>query len=226
MLWALLSCSNACAQASGSVRVVSDYRFRGVSLSDGAPALQINLAWEGADGWYAGALVSSVRLYTHADLQLQPYLGYARRLRSGLSWEMGADYAVFRRFGQDNYPEFYLGLASERLSARLYYAPRYFNEDHAVLYAELNGARALGARWRLLGHLGWLERSQRREREPGRNVERRRFDARVGLGATFDGYDLQLTRVASQGIGGDYSGYPVGAHLDEGAWVLSVARGW
>jgi hypothetical protein len=51
VLWALLSCTSACAQVSGSATLLSDYRFRGVSLSDGQPAVQLGVAWERDDGW-------------------------------------------------------------------------------------------------------------------------------------------------------------------------------
>ena len=123
VLWALLSCTNACAQVSGSATVLSDYRFRGVSLSDGQPAAQLGVAWERDDGWYAGAFASSTRLYGRPGTQLLAYLGYAHRLHDGPSWEAGAEYAAFSRYPGDSYPEFYLGLASDKLSGRLYWAP-------------------------------------------------------------------------------------------------------
>ena len=198
----LLSCTQACAQVSGSVAVVSDYRFRGASLSDGRPALQLGLAWERDDGWYAGAFASSARLYGHADVQLLSYVGYARRLHNGLSWEAGAEYAAFRHYSADNYPELYVGLTAERISGRLYYAPRYFSEDDAVVYAELNANKPLDERWRLLGHLGWLQRLEHSEAEASEGAQRTRIDARVGIGAAFGKFDLQLARVASDGSRG------------------------
>jgi uncharacterized protein (TIGR02001 family) len=225
VLWALLSCTDACAQVSGSATLVSDYRFRGVSLSDGEPAAQLGVAWERDDGWYAGAFASSTRLYGRPGTQWLGYLGYARRLHDGLSWEAGAEYVAFSRYPGDNYPEFYLGLASDRLSGRLYYAPRYFSQDVAAFYAELNGHHALNERFRLLGHVGWLQRSGR-SGEPYLDAQRRRFDARVGIGAVFGGFDLQLARVASDGSDGSYSGYPAYGRADDGGWVVSVSRAW
>lgn len=222
----LLPCTHACAQVSGSIAVVSDYRFRGASLSDGKPALQLGLGWERDDGWYAGAFASSVRLYAHPDVQLLAYLGYARRLRNGLSWEAGSEYATFRRYSTDNYPELYVGLTSERISARLYYAPRYFNEDDAAVYAELNANKPLDDHWRLLGHVGWLQRLERVELQADEGAQRRRIDARVGVGAAFGKFDLQLARIASDGSRGRYSGYPEADGGDDGAWVLSVSRAW
>jgi uncharacterized protein (TIGR02001 family) len=226
VLWALLSCTDACAQVSGSATLVSDYRFRGVSLSDGQPAAQLGVAWERADGWYAGAFASSTRLYGHPGTQLLTYLGYAHRLPDGLSWEAGAEYAAFSRYPGDSYPEFYLGLASDNLSGRLYYAPRYFSEDTAAFYAELNGTHALDERFRLQGHVGWLQRSGHGA-DADCGPERRRFDARAGIGARLgEGFDLQLARVASKGGGGCYSGYPASGDADDGRWLLSVSWTW
>ena len=226
MLWALLSCTSAWAQVSGSATLVSDYRFRGVSLSDGQPVAQLGLAWERGDGWYAGVFASGTRLYGRPGTQWLSYLGYARRLRDGLSWEAGAEYAAFSRYPHDNYPEVYLGLASPGLSARLYYAPRYFNEDAAAFYAELNGTHALNDRFRLQGHIGWLRRSGRGA-DVGCGAERRRLDARAGIGARLGGgFDLQLARVASDGGDGCYSGYPASRDAADGRWILSLSRTW
>jgi uncharacterized protein (TIGR02001 family) len=225
VLWALLSCTSACAQVSGSATLLSDYRFRGVSLSDGQPAAQLGVAWERDDGWYAGAFASSTRLYGHTGMQLLAYLGYAHRLHAGLSWEAGAEYAAFSRYPGDSYPEAYLGLATDKLSARLYYAPRYFSEDDAAFYAELNGTHALTERFRLLGHVGWLQRSGHGA-DPDQGAQRQRFDVRIGVGAALGGFDLQLARVASDGSRGSYSGYPAYGDADDGAWIMSVSRTW
>jgi len=226
VLWALLSCTSAWAQVSGSVTLVSDYRFRGVSLSNGQPAAQLGLAWERGDGWYAGVFASGTRLYGRPGTQWLSYLGYARRLRGGLSWEAGAEYAAFSRYPRDNYPEIYLGLASDRLSARVYYASRYFSGNAAAFYTELNGTHPLDDRVRLQGHIGWLQRSGRRaDAECG--AERRRVDARAGVGVRLGaGFDLQLARVASTGGDGCYSGYPASRDAADGRWILSVSRAW
>lgn len=225
VLWALLTCANAHAQVSASATLVSDYRFRGVSLSDGRPAAQLAIAWEHDDGWYAGAFASSARLYDRPGTHLLSYLGYAHRLRHGVSWEAGAEYAAFSGYPADNYPEFYLGLGSDRLGGRLYYAPRYFGSDDAAIYAELNGNHALNETFRLQGHVGWLQRGGHGD-DADFGAQRRRFDIRLGIGAVFGGFDLQLARVASDGSGGRYYGYPAYDDADDGAWVASVSRGW
>lgn len=225
-LGALMAAAGAHAQVSGSVAWSSDYRFRGVSLSDSAPALQLGIAYDGAEGWYAGAFASSIRLPAHpqADAQLVAYAGYARRMGNGLSWEAGAEYATLVGVSGYDYPEFYVGLASEHFNTRLYYAPRYFGEDDDVVYAEWNGTRRISERLRLLGHLGWLHRSDERDSEVVYASEESRLDARIGLGIALEPFDLQIAWVMtddeSEGL------YPVYGDIDRDGWVLSVSRSW
>jgi len=228
VLCAWLFVCEARAQVSGNVALVSDYRFRGVSLSDRGPAVQASLAYDGADGWYAGAFASSLRLgrTQRTRAQLLTYAGYAWRLRDGLNAETGVDYSAF--FGGASgydYPELYFGLTTDRLSGRLYYAPRYFGEDTPVVYAELNLAQPLSEHVRLLAHLGGLRRGTSEETDRG--LERYRLDARLGLGTTLHDFDLQLVWIHSEGETGHYPSYPACRDCAHGsAWVLSVSRSW
>ena len=61
-----LIAANVSAQVSGSLTLVSDYRFRGVSLSHNNPAAQLGAVYDDARGWYAGAF--AVRAFvSHPD---------------------------------------------------------------------------------------------------------------------------------------------------------------
>src|SRR5205809_1401108 len=119
------------AQLSGSVSVVSDYRYRGISLSDNEPAAQLGVTYDDATGWYAGAFVSTTKsaAYDTRGAQLISFAGYAWRMPSGLSLDVGADYSVVTATPRYNYPEVYAGFAFQNVSARLYYAPRYFGQN-------------------------------------------------------------------------------------------------
>src|SRR5574338_1631076 len=90
-LWSLSLAGGAWAQLSGSLGIVSDYRYRGVSLSDGKPAAQFGVAYDGAGGWYAGAFASTADFGrpARADVQWLPYAGYADSLFPGLAWDVG-----------------------------------------------------------------------------------------------------------------------------------------
>jgi uncharacterized protein (TIGR02001 family) len=219
----LLFTTSAGAQISGSTALLSDYRYRGESLSDGRPAAQVSLAYDGEDGWYAGLLAASVRPDERTRAQVLAYLGIARPLRAGLSWEAGAEYAAIAGGSEYDYPQFYLGLVSERSSLRLHYARHYVGQHAAVLYAELDHSWPLGGPWHLLAHLGLL----RRAGPAGDDGGRYRGDARLGLGLDWHGYDLQLAWTVVRGSRAPYPfGDPHDGQPARQAWVLSCSRSW
>jgi uncharacterized protein (TIGR02001 family) len=222
-LSALLVTTAATAQVSGSVALVSDYRFRGISLSDERPAAQVAVAYDGRGGWYAGALASSVRPSGDVRMQLLAYLGVARPLRPGLDWEVGTEYATVAGPAHYAYPEAYLGLASARASVRLYYARHYFGQPTATYYLALERSWRLSDRLRLVGHLGLL----RRNGPSGEESDRYRADARAGLGFTWRDVQLQLAWTVTRGSEGPYPfGYRAGHPAERQAWVLGISRSW
>jgi len=211
----------ALAQFSGSLAVLSDYRFRGRSLSDNGPTAQLTLNYDRDDGWYAGAMAARAKLDDSPGAQLVAYGGYARRLPGGMGWEAGATRTVFTGAGAANYVEGYAGVSGEQVSARLYYSPRYFGTATRTVYAEANGFLRLGETLRLVGHAGML-RSLGGDADG--TVGGQRHDYRLGLAAQVGGVDLQLARVT--GIARRYradGGYPAYLGPRPRAFVLSAS---
>lgn len=164
---AFLWSASAFAQVTGSVGAVSDYRYRGHSLSEGDPALQASVGYDAASGAYAGLFGSTTRYAWESGSQWIPYAGFARRDRQGRSWDAGLRYVHFTqvvgRYDYD-YAEAHVGVAFERLTLRLHYAPDYYGAtDNA--YFEADFAWPLGERWRLVLH-GGVSRSGTPERRP------------------------------------------------------------
>lgn len=62
---------------SANVALVSDYRFRGISLSDKDPAIQGGFDLETKSGFYLGTWGSSIENYGGSELELDVYGGYA-----------------------------------------------------------------------------------------------------------------------------------------------------
>lgn len=222
-LSALLFMTTASAQVSGSVALVSDYRFRGISLSDERPAAQLGVAYDGRNDWYAGALVSVVRPSQQARAQWLTYLGMTRPLRAGLDWEAGLEYASIAGDSRYAYPEAYLGLGSEHYSLRVYYARNYFGQGPPALYAALDRNWRLSDRLRLLGHVGLLRRNG--GGDPGSSPYR--ADARIGLAETWRDYHLQLFWTI---VRGSDEPHPFGYRRDDRArrqaWGISCSRSW
>jgi uncharacterized protein (TIGR02001 family) len=215
-----LVAANVSAQVSGSFTLVSDYRFRGVSLSHNKPAAQLGAVYDDARGWYAGAFASTVQFDDSSrELQTIAFVGYVWRLPSGLSSEVGADYSAFTGPGGYSYPEVYWGIAYENLSGRLYYAPRYFAHGSDAIYGEVNGAQPLLDRVRLLVHAGVLRNSSENI-YTGRAVHHV-FDARIGVGVDFDQFSVQLNWVGSSS---ENTVYPVAGARSRNGAVLRLSR--
>lgn len=195
------------AQVSGSLAVLSDYRFRGLSLSDNSATPQLTLNYDSNAGWYAGTMASHARLEETGTAQLVAYGGYAQRLPGGMGWEAGATQTVFTRVGADNYFEAYVGVSGEQVSARLYYSPRYFGRATQTVYAEANGFLRLAETLRLVGHIGLL-RALGGEDHIG-PLSGHRYDYRFGLATQVGNVDLQLARVTRAAYRyPSYPGYP------------------
>ena len=192
-----LLAANASAQFSGSASIVSNYRYRGISLSENKPAAQFGATYDAAEGWYAGVFGSTVEFVIDPGRELQtvPFAGYAWRAANGLTWEAGADYSFFSgRARNYNYAETYVGVASENISGRLYYSPHYFGQNAGAFYLEANGTHALTDRVRVLAHVGILTSGG------GTNNygwPEHMIDGRVGLAVDWDRLNVQLSFVAT-----------------------------
>jgi len=187
--------TGAGAQISGTASIVSDYRYRGITLSDQKPAAQIGVAYDHPSGWYAGAFASTVRFAPPAGpgMQALAYTGFAATLPSGISIEAGGDYSAFTDAAGYDYGQVYLGVAKENFGARIYFAPRYYGQPAQALYVEINGAQPLVDSVRLLLHVGWL--STRSTYPYGPQVKQHVVDGRIGLGVDFDLFHVELAWV-------------------------------
>ena len=143
----LCCAATAHAQVSGSVGALSDYRYRGYSLSDGDPAVQASIAYDAANGAYAGLFASSVRDATGDGAQFIPYLGYAKRDAQGRSWDVGVRWSHYTRDDAFDYAEVHVGVALRRVALRVHYAPDYFGQV-SNWYFEADGQVPFGERVR------------------------------------------------------------------------------
>ncbi len=134
------------AQASapaveGNVAIVSDYRFRGVSLSDETIALQggLDLGWE--SGFYVGTWGSSIEPVGNSELELDLYAGFSSETASGIGYDIGALVYTYPGASDTEYLELY-GSLSKTLgpiahSVGVAWAPEQDNiggEDNLYLY--------------------------------------------------------------------------------------------
>ena len=135
LLFASLAvCGHAQAETTGSVTVVSDYLFRGVSQTDGKPALQGGVEWAHDSGFYVGTWGSSISWLADADpevssqVELDGFLGYAGTFgESDFGYDVGANYYWYPGdyppgFTDPDTLELYFGLTWKIVSAKYWYS--------------------------------------------------------------------------------------------------------
>jgi uncharacterized protein (TIGR02001 family) len=217
-LAAALNAGSASAQTtiSGSISMLSEYRYRGLALSDGKAAAQLNLNLDHASGWYGGGFLTNSSIADIKGAQLIGYAGYAQRLHSGASWEAGCTRTAYTQWHSYDYNECYAGAALERVSARLYYAPDYLGRNARTAYAELNGFYPLQDGVSVIGHAGWL-RTLSGLPYPGIPASSR-YDARLGISMRLGDWNAQLVRSSTQSEPGYYGTQSRPTQL----WILSA----
>ena len=89
---------------SGGVAVVSDYRFRGVSLSDKDFAVQPYLTVKHESGLYAGVWGSNLAENVGDDVEVDLYAGFSGG--EDLTYDIGATYYLYPGVSSFNYVEF------------------------------------------------------------------------------------------------------------------------
>ncbi|WP_394782068.1 TorF family putative porin [Undibacterium sp.] len=191
----VIASENAWSQVSGSVSVVSDYRFRGVSLSDGQAEPQATVAYDSPAGWYAGVFGSGVKLREGRDQQLIAYAGYSQRQASGLTWEVGATNSSFMQTSGSNYAEAFVGLSFDEYSGRLYLSPNYFGQSTTTAYLELNASHLVAEQTSLIAHVGylrWFSGSQ-----SSAFVPVSRMDTLIGISTSWSDWRVQLAWIAT-----------------------------
>ena len=142
-----VTASEAAIDVSGTLSVVSDYRFRGVSLSDRKPALQGGLDLTTPSGWFLGTWASSIARYGGANTEIDVYAGYARPV-AGVDLSVGG-YAYFYPGGHGvNYIKVQFtaekAFGKTSVEAELSYVPVQDNVPADNVYAGLTVTRQIG----------------------------------------------------------------------------------
>lgn len=167
MTWAaamLLAVSAAQAEVSLTVTGVSDYDFRGISQTDGDPALQVGLDYA-AEMFYAGAWASNVdfdgeqtfsdgstaTIRYDGDVELDLLAGLAGETEGGWRWDVGATYYLYPGSDEDlgnplddsddvfqteNYYEVYAGGGYGPVDVKYWFSPDLYDSDESASYLE------------------------------------------------------------------------------------------
>ena len=125
LILALLSAGLVQAQVTTNLGATSDYRFRGISQTQNAPALQGGIDYADKSGVYIGNWNSSVssQLYTNGSgLESDLYAGYKKEVK-GVTLDVGSYNYFYPRasVGSTNYntKEVYVGAAKGPVSVKV-----------------------------------------------------------------------------------------------------------
>jgi uncharacterized protein (TIGR02001 family) len=208
------------AQVAVEGAVLSDYRVRGYSVSEGDPAASLSLSYDDPSGVYIGATaIGSLHDGEPEFAGFQVNGGYALRVTPQVSLDAGVSRSVYyyaygnRRLA---YTELYLGVAAPHVSARVSYSPDYYRAGTSTLYAEVDGGIQPAPNWVLSAHagvfsyLGWHPVFLPRER----------YDWRIGAARKFGATSLRLD------LSGRVQGSPAGRATDATALVVSLIHGF
>lgn len=218
-----LAVAPACAQVSGQIAFTSNYRWRGVSLTDGGPALQGSLSYDHSSGLFAGLFASNVELQPgDGGLGVQAFGGYATRWRDDAAWDAGVVGYAYPSNDQGRSYDFIEGFAGatfERFAARLYLSDNYYGGGDRSAYAEGSFALPL-TDWLTLGvHVGVLQLWPKGS--GGYSADATRLDGRIGVTAEAAGFSFEVSLVAAE-----TRGCPGGPANCQPGLVVTVSRGF
>jgi len=91
------------ADVSGDIGVVSDYRYRGVTLSRGHPAVQASLTLEHDSGLYASVWGST--LGHEEEIEADFTAGYSKDLSEAFNIDLSGSYFTYPTGGDEDYFE-------------------------------------------------------------------------------------------------------------------------
>jgi uncharacterized protein (TIGR02001 family) len=154
---------------SANVALTTDYRFRGVSLSGGDPALQGGFDVAHDSGFYIGTWASSIDGgAAYGDLELDIYAGWSGNLSDAVSVDIGVLYYIYptEDLGLDtDYIEPYASVGVNFGPAEATFGVAYAPEqdslgggDNLYLYTDV-GFGLPGTPLTVTGHLGYTDGS-------------------------------------------------------------------
>lgn len=152
---------------SANVALTTDYRFRGVSLSAGDPAIQGGFDVGHSSGFYIGTWASSISGGpAYGDLELDIYAGWSGPLTEGVSVDVGVLYYIYptESLGLDTdyiepYASITAGLGPAEATFGIAYAPKQDSlggDDNLYLYSDVSYGIP-DTPFSISGHIGYTD---------------------------------------------------------------------
>jgi len=141
----------ALAEFSANVALTTDYVWRGVSQTEGDPAIQGSVEYAHDSGFYAGVWASNASFVddSETDVEINYYAGYSREYDSGFSWDVSAYIYKYPGSSIETSHEYFLVLGYDMFSATI--ARDFENKND---YYQLAAEMEVGNGIMLAGHVG------------------------------------------------------------------------
>ena len=224
--------SVAQAQVTGNLGLTSDYRFRGVSQTQNAPAVQGGIDYAHSSGFYVGNWNSSVssQMYTNGSgVESDLYAGFKKDIYKGLTLDVGSYNYFYPRATNNTSTNF----DTNELFAGLGYGPvsvkysqslsNYFGTANSKnsQYYQADIAQPLtyiSKNLSLLAHVG--------RTEVNNNSNLNYTDYNVGLGYNLKGWELAAKYYTNSGTTSTFQTANTinGQRLYKDAAVVSVSK--
>jgi uncharacterized protein (TIGR02001 family) len=222
--------SVAQAEVTGNLGLTSDYRFRGISQTQNAPAVQGGIDYNHKSGFYVGNWNSSVssQMYTNgAGVESDLYAGFKKDIYKGITIDVGSYNYFYPRATNgtstnfDTY-ELFAGVGYGPVSVKYSQSlSNYFGTTNSKnsQYYQADIVQPLGAsKISLLAHVG--------RTEVNNNSSLNYTDYNVGLGYDLNGWQLAAKYYTNSGTTSSFQTANTinGQKLYKNAGVLSVTK--
>jgi len=203
----LASASAAHAEITGTVTVVSDYDFRGMSLSSTDPALQGSVDYAHDSGFYAGVWGSNIDYgdFYDGSIEIDLYAGFAGEFAEDFGYDVGIVWYTYPDSSENksrcrdeglhceisDYPEIYGALSWKWLEVKQWYSNDNSGSDEDSFYTEGNASFELPANLGLNLHLGYYYGDYFDSPDPDFK-DSDYMDYSIGLAYTLGHFDLEL----------------------------------
>lgn len=218
---------------AGSVAVVNDYLFRGLSQTNQKPAVQPGIEFDHASGWYAGAWASNISWLSDtstieaplsSSLEVDFYTGFRGSLCTDWSYDAGLyeyDYPGTYPAGstRPHTTEGYVSLAFKGVSLKYSHAFTNlfgFPDSKHSAYLDLSWNVEFSPGWTLNTHVGHQDVAN----TPGFSY----FDWKVGVTRSFaNGYAVALGYYDTNAREGNYTN-AYGNDVGRATGILTLSK--
>lgn len=219
--------SAAQAQMSANLGVTSDYRFRGVSQTQNAPAVQGGVDFVAANGLYIGnwnSSVSSELFPGGAGVEVDLYAGY-RKVLGGYTFDVGSYNYFYPRAAVGNTKfdtrEVYAGVSRGPITVKVSQSLNdYFGiaNSKGSRYWQADIAQPLGAGLTALAHIG--------RTDVANNSDLNYTDINLGVAYDLKGWTLAGRWYVNSNKGPSFTGFNTvdGQRLGKGAVGVTLSK--